>query len=410
MRIFGLDLHRTFAEVAVLEEGRVRSAGRVELTGPALGAFARQLQPVDDVVLEATGNTHAVVRALQPHVRRVVVANPLRTRAIADAKIKTDKIDAAVLAQLHASGFLPEVWIPDERTEPVRRQVARRAQIVRHRTRLKNPVHAILHRNLLPRCPATDLFGVRGRGWLAAQPLPPDEQATVDSLLRELDHTWTELTALDSELAQVALADPAAQRLMTVPGVDMTVALGVVAAIGDVHRFRSPQKLVSYFGLNPRVRQSGAQPAQYGRITKQGRAHARGMLVEAAWVAAKAPGPLRAFFLRVRGRRGEQIAAVATARKLAVLVWHLLTKAQDYAWARPLLLEQKRRALELRAGAPAHRGRRGRTYAYSLKSLRQRDRAIGEHAERAYQDLVAHWRPQRPPRTQRPRDGEAPRP
>jgi transposase len=182
MRIFGLDLHRTFAEVAVLEEGRVRSAGRVELTGPALGAFARQLQPGDDVVLEATGNTHAVVRALQPHVRRVVVANPLRTRAIADAKIKTDKIDAAVLAQLHASGFLPEVWIPDERTEPVRRQVARRAQIVRHRTRLKNQVHAILHRNLLPRCPAADLFGVKGRGWLATQPLPSDEQATVRSI------------------------------------------------------------------------------------------------------------------------------------------------------------------------------------------------------------------------------------
>jgi transposase len=406
MRIFGLDLHRTFAEVAVLEGGRVRPGGRVELTAAALAAFARELRPVDDVVLEATGNTHAVVRALQPHVRRVVVANPLRTRAIADAKIKTDKIDAAVLTQLHASGFLPEVWIPDERTEQVRRQVARRAQIVRHRTRLKNQVHAILHRNLLPRCPAADLFGVKGRGWLAAQPLPPDEQTTVASLLRELDHTWTELSALDGELAQVALADPAALRLMTVPGVDMTVALGVVAAIGDVTRFRSPQKLVSYLGLNPRVRQSGAQPAQYGRITKQGRAHARGMLVEAAWVAAKAPGPLRAFFLRVRGRRGEQIAAVATARKLAVLVWHLLTKAQDYAWARPLLLEQKRRALELRAGVSAHRGRRGRTYAYNLKTLRQRDRAIGEHAERAYQDLVAHWRPQRPPRIRRPRDGE----
>ena len=122
---------------------------------------------------------------------------------------------------------------------------------------------------------------------------------------------------------------------MTVPGVDMTVALGIVAAIGDIQRFRSPQKLVSYLGLNPRVRQSGAQPAQYGRITKQGRAHARGMLVEAAWVAAKAPGPLRAFFLRVRGRRGEQIAAVATARKLAVLVWHLLTKAQNYACEPP---------------------------------------------------------------------------
>jgi len=119
------------------------------------------------------------------------------------------------------------------------------------------------------------------------------------------------------------------------------------------------------------------------------------MLVEAAWVAAKTPGPLRAFFVRVRGRRGHQIAAVATARKLAVLTWHLLTKQQDYAWARPSLTEQKRRALELRAGQPAERGRRGRAHAYNLTTLRTRERAIGEQAERAYQTLVTHWRPQR---------------
>jgi len=113
---------------------------------------------------------------------------------------------------------------------------------------------------------------------------------------------------------------------MTIPGVDVAVALGLVAAMGPITRFRSSQKLVSYLGLNSRVRQS--QPAHHGRITKRGRARARGMLVE-AWVAAKTPGPLRALFLRIRGRRGEQIAAVATARKLAVLVWHLLTANQD---------------------------------------------------------------------------------
>ena len=109
---------------------------------------------------------------------------------------------------------------------------------------------------------------------------------------------------------------------MTIPGVDATVALAIVAAVGDFGRFGSPQKLVSYLGLNPRVRQSGGQPAAHGRITKQGRAHARGMMVEAAWVAAKIPGPLRAFFERVRARRGMQIAVVATARKLTVLCWH----------------------------------------------------------------------------------------
>ena len=344
MRIIGLDVHRTFAEVAIREHGRVRPAGRISTTTAGLQLFARSLTHRDEVVLEATCNTHAIARLLRAHAGRVVVSNPLRTRAIAEAKIKTDKIDAAVLTQLHASGFLPEVWMPDATTEALRRQVSRRAQIVRHRTRLKNQIHAILHRNLLPRCPASDLFGRKGRAWLTTQSLPADERAAVTSLLRALDHADEDLTELDRDLASSILEDAGVRRLMTIPGVDFAVAVGLVAAIGDVTRFRSPQKLVSYFGLNPRVRQSGLQPAHHGRITKQGRAHARGMLVEAAWVAAKTPGPLRAFFVRVRGRRGHQIAAVATARKLAVLTWHLLTKQQDYAWARPSLTEQKRRA------------------------------------------------------------------
>jgi transposase len=396
MRVFGLDVHRTFAEVAIWEDGRVRLAGRIDLTRERLEIFADSLAPTDDVVLEATGNTHAIVRMLAGHARRVVISNPLRTRAIAEAKVKTDKIDASVLAQLHAAGFLPEVWMPDEQTEELRRQVARRAQLVRHRTRLKNQIHSILHRNLVPRCPATDLFGQKGRGWLSQQPLPADERAAVDSLVRALDFTGEDLLAIDRVLAQIALGQADARRLMTIPGVDMAVALGVVAAVGDITRFRSPQKLVSYLGLNPRVRQSGLHPAHHGRITKQGRAHARGMLVEAAWAAAKTPGPLRAFFLRVRGRRGEQIAAVAAARKLAVLVWYLLTKKKDYAWARPSLTERKRRTLELRAGQPSRRGQRGPTHTYNVKELRAREREIGVQAEEAYQALVAHWRPQRP--------------
>jgi transposase len=187
MRIIGLDVHRTFAEVAIREHGRVRPAGRISTTTAGLQLFARGLTRRDEVVLEATCNTHAIARLLRAHAGRVVVSNPLRTRAIAEAKIKTDKIDAAVLTQLHASGFLPEVWMPDATTEALRRQVSRRAEIVRHRTRLKNQIHAILHRNLLPRCPASDLFGRKGRAWLATQSLPADERAAVTSLLRTLD-------------------------------------------------------------------------------------------------------------------------------------------------------------------------------------------------------------------------------
>jgi transposase len=178
--------------------------------------------------------------------------------------------------------------------------------------------------------------------------------------------------------------------------VDATVALAIVAAVGDFGRFSCPQRLIGYLGLHPRVRQSGGQPAQHGRITKQGRAHARGMLVEAAWAAAKTPGPLRAFYERVRGRRGMQVAVVATARKLATLCWQLVTTGEDYAFARPSLTDKKLRSLELRAGLPARRGQRGNAAAYSLKEVRRRERALAEQAELAYRQLVAGWQPKQP--------------
>src|SRR6185369_13356937 len=118
----------------------------------------------------------------------------------------------------------------------------------------------------------------------------------------------------------------------------------------------------------PRVRQSELGAAHHGRISKVGRSHARAMLVEAAWAAAKAPGPLNAFFVRIRARRGRQIAAVAVARKLTVLCWHLLTKDEDYLWARPALVANKTRAMELQAGKPQSKGNRpGSAYAYNVK-------------------------------------------
>src|SRR5215218_5961413 len=396
-RCFGLDVHREFAQVAIWQDGQVRQAGRVPATPEGLRRFADSLAPTDEVALEATGNTHAIAKLLEPRVARVVISNPQKTRAIAEAKVKTDKVDAAVLAQLLAADYLPAVWLADEATKVLRRQVARRAQLVRQRTRLKNQVQAVLARNLVPRCPAADLFGHKGRRWLAVQDLPVDEQRAVAALLRQLDFHGEELRLLDAELAQVALERADVRRLMTIPGVDAVVAVSIVAAVGDFARFASPDKLVAYFGLNPRVRQSGGQPASHGRITKAGRAHARGMLVEAAWVATKCPGPLRAFYQRVKARRGAQIAVVAAARKLAVLCWNLIHRGEDYAYARPSLIEKKQRALELKAGRPSRRGQKGRAAAYSLAEVRRRERELVEQAETAYQHMVAGWQPQRPP-------------
>jgi transposase len=398
-RCIGLDVHREFAEVAIWQEGVVRPAGRIGTTPEALRLFAESLCKQDEVAIEATCNTHAIARLLERHVGRVVVSNPQKTRAIAEAKVKTDKVDARVLAELLAANYLPGVWLADDATQALRRQVARRAHIVRQRTRLKNRVQAILHRNLVPRCPAADLFGLKGRRWLAEQELPADERQAVEALVRQLDFHGEELRLVDAELARVALASDEVKRLITIPGVDATVALSIVAAVGDFNRFSSPRRLVSYLGLNPRVRQSGGQPASHGRITKQGRAQARGILVEAAFAAARVPGPLRAFHERVRARRGMQIAIVATARKLAVLCWQLTAKGEDYAFQRPSLTAKKLRALELRAGTPSRRGRKGAAGAagaYSLREVRRRESALAAQGEHAYRQLVANWQSKAP--------------
>jgi transposase len=395
-RCIGLDVHRDFAQVAIWEAGLVRQAGRFLTTPAGVREFAAGLGPEDEVALEATGNTWAIVTVLQSQAGRVVVSNPAKTRAIAEAKIKTDKVDAAILAGLLAADYLPPVWIPDAETAALRRQVLRRAHLVRQRTRLKNQVQAILHRNLIERCPTADLFGIKGRAWLAEQVLPPDEEAAAAALLRQLDFHGEELRLIDAELGKVALGRPQVRRMMSIPGVDATVALSILAAVGDFSRFRTPDKLVSYLGLNPRVRQSGNQPANHGRITKAGPAHARGMLVEAAWSASKAPGPLRGFYLRVQARRGMQVAVVATARKLAVLCWHLVITDQDYAFALPSLVAHKQRKLELRAGLPPARGRRGQAASYSLKAVRAAERDLANRAELAYRTMTAAWQPSRP--------------
>jgi transposase len=392
-----MDVHRTFAQIAVLEDGLCRDEGRVGVRPEDLRAWAATLEPTDQVALEATTNSDAIATMLRPLVARVVVSNPRKTRAIAEAKIKTDKVDARILAQLLAADFLPETWVADDRTRMLRRLVMRRMHLVKQRVRLKNQVHGIMARNLVPTCPHAQVFSKVGRRWLAKQAIPPDEWRNVEALLRQLDFHGEELAALDRDLAIEAIDDPVVTRLMTVPGIDVTAAIAVVAAVGDFSRFDTPDRLVSYLGLDPKVQQSGKPSGTHGPITKAGPAQARGMLVEAAFAASRTPGPLRAFYHRVKARRGFQIATVAVARKLAVLCWHLVTKEQDYAFARPSLTAHKRRKLELAAGAESRRGPvAGPSRDYFIKQLRDQEKTLVEHAERAYEVAVAHWQPNKP--------------
>lgn len=398
MRIIGLDIHRVFAEAVALEGAEFTHLGRIGMTREHLAAFAATLKKIDHVIVEATGNATALVEILTPHVARVAVANPLQVYLIAKAKTKTDKIDARVLAQLYAAGFLPEVWVPDEATLARRRQVTRRSQLVKQRVRLKGIVQSVLHAHLVPRCPHVDLFGIKGRAWLKAQYLPEDEREAIARHIDEYDRLTEAQKGVEKDIARAALDDKDVKRIMTAPGIDMVVAIGVMAAIGRIERFDNPDKLVAYFGLNPSVRQSGEGPAYHGRITKRGPSGARHLLVEAAWQAIRVPGPLRAFYDRIRARRGTHIAVVAVARKLTVLIWHMLTKGEDYTWARPALMTRKMRSLELAAGLPARRGQRGATYAYNLPERRQADRAVADQAECDYRHLTQGWRKRGPDR------------
>ncbi len=236
-----------------------------------------------------------------------------------------------------------------------------------------------------------DAFGKSGRRWLACLRLPVDERLTLDGCLRQVDFLDEEIAALEREIARAALAWPEVLRLMSVPGVNVQTAATFMAAIGDIGRFSSPRKLVSYLGLDPRVRQSGSTPARHGRISKAGASEPRHMLGEVAWKVVLTPGPLRAFFERIRARRGAQVAATATARKLTVLFWHLLTRGEDYAFARPAMTRNKIRRLELLAGASPQKGRKG-VAGNRSKRLFDAERELSRQAEAAYRRLVSDWK------------------
>lgn len=199
----------------------------------------------------------AIARILEPLVCEVLLAHAKDVRAISHAKVKTDKLDANVLADLLAADLSPAVRIGDEQTRMMRRLISRRRGLVKRRTQIKNEATAVLHRNLKGRPPATACPGSKGRAWLAEQKLPIDERLTLDACLRQLDFHGDELSAVDRIIAQHALEDPDVARLMTIPGIDVVTSSTLVAVIGDVRRFPTSRHLVGYLGLHPTVRQSG---------------------------------------------------------------------------------------------------------------------------------------------------------
>jgi len=339
-RVIGLDISKHSAEVAMVESASASCKRRRFAATPAgIRAFADTLGPDDSVALESCTNAFAFYRLLCRHAGKVVVSNPLKTRVIAEAKVKTDKVDAEILARLLAADFLPPVWVPDAFTDQLRHCVNHRHGLVQQRTQIKNRIHAILHRNLIT-AELSDLFGKAGREVLAKVDLPDAERQLLAADLRSLGFFNEEITAADKVLAQAVHKDEQVRRLLTIPGIALTSAAALRAAIGDIQRFRSAAHLVSYFGLNPSVYQSGLK-AYTGHISRRGRAHARGICTEAAHLLVRVPGPFHAFFLRLRRRKPYSVAITAVARKLVVLIWHMLTNEEDYRYKSPDLIREK---------------------------------------------------------------------
>lgn len=349
VRYIGLDVHRREVEVCILApDGTVVHRDRVACTREALEAFARAfLQPEDQAVLEASGPCWSVRRVLAPFVARIVASNCLLTRAIASAKIKTDKIDAGTLANLLRCGYLPEVWAPDTQTLELRSLTAKRAALVGECVRCKNRIRAVLAQALLPRYDH-DLFSATGREYLEGCALSPNQRHLVNMDLRLLDSTLQEMASLDSLLAPAAYADPQVLLLMTLPGVDYDTALTVKAALGDVSRFEDGNHLAAYLGLVPSTHQSG-QHCYHGPITKRGNSKARWMLIQSCQRMDVNEGPLGHFFRRLARKKNRNVAVVATARKLAVIAWHMLTNNEPYRYALPRPTRAKLCALRVKA-------------------------------------------------------------
>lgn len=378
-RYIGLDVHKRFVEYCVLDAaGKKLTRGQVPCVRSSLEAFATKiLQPTDHVALEASTNTWSVVAILRPHVARLVVGNPLRTKAIAEAKIKTDKVDAEVLAQLLRCDYLPSVWQPDSETERMRRLTTQHATLMTERHRVKNRVQSRLARLLLiPPCKV--LWTKAGMTWLQELPLPVDERLGLDGDLRLLATIEQELKAVDKLTAVTAHQDVRTQLLMTLPGVNFVGAVGLLSALGDITRFRDGDHAAAYLGLTPTTHQSGKR-CFHGHITKAGSNHARWLLTQGVQHLAKHPGPLGVFIRRLAKRRNRNIAIVASARKLVTIAFLMLKHQEPYRYAKPELMRKKFRELHHTATGerlPPQRTKRPRGLADIYRELGLPDVAV----------------------------------
>jgi transposase len=326
-RFVALDVHKHYVMVAAID-----AAQQVVLTPRKLSLerFAQwapeHLAPTDQVVLEATTNAWTLYDQLAPLVQEVKIAHPLLIKLISSARVKTDTRDTLHLARLLAAGLIPEVWVPPPPVRELRVLVAHRQRLVRQRTQAANRLHSVLHAHQIAP-PAGRLGSSEPQAWWDQLTLPALERLRVQQDRTILQTVERLIAQVDAELIRLSVQDPWKQVvpfLMQLPGFAVVTSMTLLAAIGDITRFPSAKKLVGYSGLGASVHASG-QTQRSGPITKQGRRELRTVLVEAAWSAVDHHAYWHAEFERLVPSLGKGKAIVAIARKLLVVVWHVLT-------------------------------------------------------------------------------------
>jgi transposase len=325
MVYIGVDLHRKVSQVAAVDEhGKVLGNRRVSTNFDELFQVFGELAPepkLGSVAFEATFGWGWFADLLRDAGMDAHVSHPLLTKAIANARVKNDAVDAKTLAQLLRTGMLPEAWIAPPEVREARRLVRMRVSLTRMRSRLKAQVHALLAEHGVA-SPMSDVFGRRGRQLLEELRLPQHSQGRLEACLRLIDDLGTEIEIADTEILALYETDRRTQRLLPIPGIGPTGAAIILAEVGDIYRFPDARHLCAWAGLTVTER-SSAEHTRRGHISKQGSRWLRWIMVEAA-THALANRELGLFFTRIERKRGTKIARVALAHRLLTLVYYAL--------------------------------------------------------------------------------------
>ena len=328
----GLDVHKKYCYYAMVDgRGTVVKKDRFRTTGEELEEFASALPEESEVAIEASASGSFVYEQLDEQGIDVHLAHPTMVRPFAKQHVKTDKIDAIVLAQLLRMDYLPESYVPGEEMRDLRTLVRHRAGLVRTRTSLKNRVHALLTMEGVQPPAVSDLFGKRGREFLETVKLREPRRVALDDYLEVLDVLSERITRVEEILEKKAEVTTGVEWLRSIPGIGFQTAVLIQSEVGEMRRFSSPQGFVCYTGLAPKVAQSGDQ-IRYGHINRQSNGFLRWALIQSAWAAVRSSTPNRfqRIYQKVKARKGSKVAIVATARHLAESVYWVLIKEEAY--------------------------------------------------------------------------------